>query len=176
MIFFRLFAEFFLIGLFAVGGGMASIPFLQDLSERTGWFSLAQLSDMIAVSEVTPGPIGVNLATYTGYVIEGLPGVIVATAGLVLPSVIIILIVSKILKSFRQSPAVDGAFYGIRPASCALLCTAVLTILRLALFKPDFDWRALALLLLLLPPVMKTKLNPLVFLAISAVAGVIIKL
>ena len=82
MIYLRLFWEFFKTGLFAVGGGLATLPFIYDISDRTGWFTYQQIADMIAVSESTPGPIGVNTATYVGYITGGLPGAIVATLGL----------------------------------------------------------------------------------------------
>ena len=96
MMLLRLFWEFFKIGLFAVGGGMATIPFLYDLSDRTGWFTYTQLADMIAISESTPGPIGVNMATYVGYEMSGVLGSISTTLGFVAPSIIIIVIVSII--------------------------------------------------------------------------------
>ena len=110
MILLRLFFEFFKTGLFAVGGGLATIPFLADLGGRTGWFTPGDLADMIAVSESTPGPIGVNMATYVGFRAAGIPGGIMATLGLVAPSVIIILIISLFLQKFRQNRAVDAVF------------------------------------------------------------------
>ena len=113
MILLRLFWEFFKTGLFAVGGGMATLPFLYDISARTGWFTTGQLADMIAVSESTPGPIGVNMATYVGFTAAGVPGAAVATLGLVTPSVIVILIVARVLAAFRQNKYVDAAFYGL---------------------------------------------------------------
>ena len=94
MIYLRLFFEFCKVGLFSVGGGLATIPFLTDLGERTGWFTSAQLADMIAVSESTPGPMGVNMATYVGFTSGGVLGGIVATLGLIFPSLVIILIIA----------------------------------------------------------------------------------
>ena len=94
MILLQLYWEFFLVGLFSMGGGMATVPFLFDLSERTGWFTSADLITMIAISEATPGPIGVNMATYVGYVSAGVPGSIIAPIGLATPAVVIILPVS----------------------------------------------------------------------------------
>lgn len=117
MMLLRLFWEFFKIGLFAVGGGMATIPFLYDLSDRTGWFTYTQLADMIAISESTPGPIGVNMATYVGYEMSGVLGSISTTLGFVAPSIIIIVIVSIFLQKFRDNRYVESAFYGLRPAS-----------------------------------------------------------
>ena len=103
MIYLQLFYEFFKTGLFAVGGGLATLPFLYDMADRTGWFTRTQLADMLAVSESTPGPIGVNMATYVGYVTRGIPGAIVSTLGLVTPSVIVILMIAAFLKAFRHN-------------------------------------------------------------------------
>ena len=98
MIYIRLFFEFCKVGLFAVGGGLATIPFLSDLGSRTGWFTAGQLADMIAVSESTPGPIGINMATYAGYTAAGVPGGIISTLGLVFPSLVIILIIASFIR------------------------------------------------------------------------------
>ena len=190
MLYIKLFIEFFLTGLFAVGGGMATIPFLEDMSTRTGWFTHAQLADMIAVSESTPGPIGVNMATYVGYLTGGIPGGIVATLGLVTPSCIVILIVAAFLKAFRDSKYVERVFYGIRPASTALIAAAGVSVLMLcivdvdafALSKKIFDLvdpKAIilfALIWIFTNPVKKTKkFHPLVFIAISAIIGLVFK-
>ena len=110
MLYLHLFYEFFKTGLFAVGGGLATLPFLNDMADRTGWFTRAQLADMLAVSESTPGPIGVNMATYVGFTTGGVPGSLIATLGLIAPSIIIILIVANLLKAFRDSKYVSAAF------------------------------------------------------------------
>ncbi len=190
MLYIQLFIEFFLTGLFAVGGGMATIPFLEDISTRTGWFTHAQLADMVAVSESTPGPIGVNMATYVGYLTGGIPGGIIATIGLITPSVIVILIIAAFLKSFRNSKYVERVFYGIRPASTALIAAAGVSVLMLciidvAAFKLSgnffdlIDPKAIILFVViwvLTNLVKKTKkFHPLVFIAISAVAGLVLK-
>ena len=190
MIYIQLFIEFFLTGLFAVGGGMATIPFLEDISTRTGWFTHTQLADMVAVSESTPGPIGVNMATYVGYLTAGIPGSIIATVGLVLPSVIVILIVAAFLKAFRKSKYVDRIFYGIRPASTALIAAAGVSVLMLCIvdvsaFKLSgkifdlVDPKAIilfAIVWIFTNLVEKTKkFYPLVFIFFSAVAGLIFK-
>ena len=133
MMLLRLFWEFFKIGLFAVGGGMATIPFLYDLSDRTGWFTYTQLADMIAISESTPGPIGVNMATYVGYEMSGVLGSISTTLGFVAPSIIIIVIVSIFLQKFRNNRYVESAFYGLRPASSGLIASAALSVAIVAL-------------------------------------------
>ena len=137
ILYLRLFWEFFKTGLFAVGGGMATLPFLYSMSDTTGWFTHAQLADMIAVSESTPGPIGVNMATYMGFSTAGIPGAVIATLGLITPSIIIILIIARVLAAFRQNKYVDAAFYGLRPCSVGLIAAAGLLVVKIALF--DFD-------------------------------------
>jgi chromate transport protein ChrA len=124
MILLQLFWEYFKVGLFAVGGGMATIPFLYDLADKTGWFTHAQLADMLAVSESTPGAIGVNMATYVGYTTAGVPGAVIATLGLTTPSVIVILLVARALRQFRPNRYVEAAFYGLRPTSTAMIASA----------------------------------------------------
>ena len=99
----RLYWEFFKTGLFAVGGGMATLPFLKDIGESTGWYTYSDLMNMLAVSESTPGPIGINMATYVGFTVGGIPGAVIATIGEVTPSIIVILIVAAMLKKFRDS-------------------------------------------------------------------------
>ena len=188
MILLRLFWEFFKTGLFAVGGGMATLPFLYSISEKTGWFTQAQLADMIAVSESTPGPIGVNMASFVGFTTAGIAGSVIATLGLVCPSVIIILLVARVLDKFRKNRFVDAAFYGLRPCSLALIAAAGLLVVKITLFHVDawlesgrllslFNWKALALaaVLLLLTRVVKRtkKWHPVVFILGSAVIGLV---
>ncbi len=184
-----LFFEFFKTGLFAVGGGMATLPFLYDMSARhPDWFTTAQLADMIAVSESTPGPIGMNMATYVGFRTAGVPGGLVATLGLAAPSVIIILIVARVLKQFRENQFVDAAFYGLRPCSVGLIAAAGLLVVKIALFDFDayaasgalgdlFNFKALilaAVLLALTRSVETTKkLHPIFFILGSAAVGVL---
>ena len=183
MLYLRLFWEFFKTGLFAVGGGLATLPFLQDMSDRTGWFTHAQLADMLAVSESTPGPIGVNMSTYVGFTTGGIGGALVATLGLVTPSVIVILIVAAFLKAFRDSKWVSAAFYGLRPASTALVAAAGASVVLIALVNTGasglalFNWKAIALaavLLVLTRWVKYTKnLHPILFILASAIVGVV---
>ena len=135
MIYLQLFFEFFKVGLFSVGGGMATIPFLQDLGARTGWFSPADLADMIAVSESTPGPIGVNMSTYVGFTCAGVPGAIIGVLGLVTPSVFVSLFVAGFLKKLRDTPVEEGVFSGLRPASTALITAAGWSVALIALFR-----------------------------------------
>ncbi len=193
MIYLQLFWEFFKTGLFAIGGGMATIPFLYDMSDKTGWFSHNDLANMIAVSESTPGPIGVNMATYVGFItgmkdgnmLTALLGAVTATLGLVTPSVIVILMVAAVLKSFRSSRLVDNAFYGLRPASTGLIAAAGITVVMSNLFaiaENSFtvNWKGLvlALVLWLLTNVVKQtkKLHPIVFIGFSAVVGILLQM
>ena len=186
----QLFWEFFKTGLFAVGGGMATLPFLYDISNKTGWFTHAQLADMVAVSESTPGPIGVNMASYVGFVTGGVGGAVVATLGLIAPSILIILIIAVFLKAFRDSKYVDGAFYGLRPASTALIASALVTVAKVAFFSSQnfgdltavlhgVEWKAVvlaAVLLLLTRYVPRVKSwHPIVFIGLSAAVGVIFR-
>ena len=184
MIYLRLFYEVFKTGLFAVGGGLATLPFLQEMSASTGWFTTAQLADMIAVSESTPGPIGINMATYVGYTTAGIPGAVIATLGLVAPSIIVILIVAAFLQAFRTNKYVERAFYGLRPASTGLIAAAGISVVGSNLFLGEvlslgsFNWKGLILgvcLWFLTNRVKKTKsLHPIAFIALSAVAGVVL--
>jgi chromate transporter len=198
MIYLQLFWEFFKTGLFAVGGGMATIPFLYDLSDKTGWFSHTDLANMIAVGESTPGPIGVNMATYVGFVTgmkeAGIPtailGAVTATIGLITPSVIVILIIAAILKSFRDNRYVNHAFYGLRPASTGLIAAAGFSVVASTLFFSDvwgignflgaFNWKGIvlaALLWVLTNVVKKTKKwHPIVFIGFSALAGIVFQM
>ena len=198
MIYLQLFFEFFKTGLFAVGGGMATIPFLYDLSDKTGWFTHQDLANMIAVGESTPGPIGVNMATYVGYVTgmsqHGVPGAILgailATLGLIAPSIIIILIIASVLQKFRNNKLVNNAFYGLRPASTGLIAAAGISVVQSALLFPEYftegihlgtiNWIACGLAVVLwifTNKVKKTKgFHPIVFIAFSAVVGIIFQM
>ncbi len=198
MIFLQLFWEFFKTGLFAVGGGMATVPFLYDMGERMGWFTDAQLADMIAVADSTPGPIGVNMATYVGYTsangvfdspLMGILGALVATFSLVLPSVVVVLIVAKVLKAFKDNFYVKSAFYGLRPASTGLITAAGCTVAAIALLNIDLFKETgkfldvlnipaliLAAVLIVLTNVKGIKkLHPVVFIAFSAIVGIVFK-
>ena len=190
MIYLQLFWEFFKTGLFAVGGGMATLPFLRQIGDKTGWYDRGMLADMIAVSESPPGPIGINMATYVGYTVGGVPGGIIATLGEVTPSIIVILIIAAFLKAFRDNRYVERAFYGIRPASTALIAAAGIGVMLLCLVNVSafretgslaalFDLKALLLFAavwVLTNPVKPTaKLHPILFIALSAVAGIVFR-
>ncbi len=188
MIFLQLFAEFFKIGLFSVGGGLATLPFLYELSDKMQWFSYEDIQNMIAVSESTPGPIGVNMATYTGFTTAGPLGSVIATLGLITPSIIVILIIAGFLKRFQQNKFVIGSFNGLRPASTALIASAllgmiVMNLLNLDAFKASkaildlFRWKNILLAVIVFIGTKKfKKWHPAVFLAFGAVYGLIFSL
>ena len=190
-VYLQLFFEFFKAGLFAVGGGMATFPFLKEMGERTGWFTNGDLMNMLAVSESTPGPIGINMATYVGFTVGsrfsggfgGVLGGIIATLGEITPSIIIIIIVASMLRKFRDNVYVDRAFYGLRPASAGLIAAAALGII-VSVMLPTGQIREiflpgliLAVILFVLMNFVKftKKLHPIVFIAASAVIGIIFK-
>ena len=152
MILLQLYYEFFKTGLFAVGGGLATVPFLQALAEKYPWFDTAMLSNMIAVGESTPGPIGVNMATYAGFHATGLLGGLLATLSIVLPQFLIIVTLSKPLSRVRGHRITESVFHMLRPASTALIAyacweTLKSTLLQLpaASFESMFCWQNIAI-------------------------------
>lgn len=183
MEFLLLFWVFFKVGLFTVGGGLAAIPLLQEEVLNRNWLTLTQFADMIAVSESTPGPIGVNVATYVGYSQMGILGSIIATVGLVLPSVIIIILVVKFVLHYRESELVEGIFYGLRPAVTGLILAAatsiaMFTLVDIDLFKDTnslldlFNFKALALFVVFFYATNKWKHHPIFYIAIAGVIGI----
>ena len=182
--FLQLIYEFFKTGLFAIGGGMATVPFLKEIARRYPWFTETELLDMIAVSESTPGPIGVNMATYSGFRAGGLIGALCSTLSLVAPSIIIILIVSRMMRQFQENRLVQDAFYCLRPASAGLIVGAMASIYHQTLFHPGaasllawLNLPALTLFALFFAGVIKfQKLHPIVFIALGAVCGILFNL
>lgn len=187
MIFLRLFIEFFKTGLFAVGGGLATIPFLKDIAHSTGWFDEKLLANMIAVGESTPGPIGVNMGTYVGYTVGhsygGFPfailGGFIATLGLVLPSVLIVLIVARLLAAFKENRFVERSFYAIRPAVTGMIASAALMMIKSGVFTKEgtllraIDIKAAILFVVLLVITNKIKLHPIFYILIAGALGAI---
>ena len=198
MVYIKLFFEFFKTGLFAIGGGMATLPFLKAIGESTGWYTNAELMNMLAVSESTPGPIGINMATYVGFKVAGIPGAIVATIGEITPSIVVIILVAAILNKFKNSKLVGDVFYGLRPTSSGLIGAACVTVVLQVLttisiannyrgiintftIQPDTCVVILPAILLAAVLLVATnwikplkKLHPIVFIAFSAVVGVIV--
>ncbi len=178
----RLFLEFFKTGLFSIGGGLATLPFLFKMAENYGWFTSEQLTNMIAISESTPGPIGVNIATYVGYTVEnlGVIGALSATLSLVLPSLIVILIIAGFLEKFRDNKIVKNVFYGLRPAVIGMLCVSLITIFKSTFFNSEansllemFDITKIFLFAILTFLVFKFKKHPILYIAIGAAAGIV---
>lgn len=186
---FKLYYEFFKVGLFSIGGGLATIPFLQDLGLRTGWFGSADIANMIAISESTPGPIGINMATYTGFSTIskffgaplGVLGGVISTLGLITPAIIVIFIVAKILDAFKDNKYVQSAFYGLRPASIGLIVAAGYGVVKISLINTSaktfvgfFNIKAI-ILAVALYFVQKffPKLHPIFLIAIGALVGIV---
>ena len=180
--------EFFKIGLFSIGGGLATLPFLYRLADKYPWFSAKQIPDMIAVSESTPGPLGINMATYTGFTVEGLLGALISTVGLVLPSLIVIIVIAHFLEKFQESNPVKYAFYGLRPAVAGLIAAAAFQVIKVSVLNIDLfketgrlidiiDIRAfiicVAVLILLNIKKLK-KIHPIVYILCGAVLGILV--
>ncbi len=175
MIYLQLFFEFFRTGLFAVGGGMATVPFLLKISQNTGWFSEQELANMIAVSESTPGPIGVNMSTYAGYSAAGLTGAFISTLSLVLPSLIIIILISAFLKKFHEKAIVRTLFIFLRATATGLLAFALYSVLKLSLFNNGkFSYIGLIFMICftLLVFCFK-KIHPIVWILFGVVVGIV---
>ena len=161
--------EFFKIGLFAVGGGLVTVPFLYDLTEQYNWFTAKELTDMIAVSQSTPGPVGINMATYAGYKAAGVFGSLLATLSLVTPSVIVVYLISKILTKWKDNPNVMRVLGGIRPAVLALILFAGWDIAK----ESIIDWQTAGLLIVLVIAMRFYKKSAIFYIILSAIAGLI---
>ncbi len=187
MIFLQLYWEFFKTGLFTIGGGLATLPFLYEMQAKTGWFTIHDIANMVAVSESTPGPMGVNMATFTGFTIAGIPGALIAVLGLVTPSVIIILIVANILDKFKTNRYVQFAMYGLRAASAALIAIACLRVAQIAFLNRDlysqsgrltdlFNITAIIFGIILYIIYKKTDRHPILYILAAGVVGVVLSL
>ena len=186
MIYIELIIEFFKTGLLAIGGGLATIPFLREIAEKHGWFTERELVDMLAISESTPGPLGVNMATYAGFNTAGILGGVTATLALVLPSVIIVLLVARFLNRYGESVVAAGAFWALRPAVTGLIAGALFFMLMLTLWaETGFTPETVIIYALLTaacfaseytPKLKKIKLHPVVFIAVGAVCGIALNL
>ena len=184
MIYLLLFFEFFKTGLFAVGGGLATLPFLINLTYKYDWFNQSMLADMIAVSESTPGPMGVNISTYAGYSSGGISGGIVATLGLITPSIIIIIVIAKFLEKFKTNKSVESVFECLRPASVGLIGVAAFEVVKIALLNINeylvtnnllglLNIKSCILFVIIFYSIIKYKKHPIVYIGISAVIGII---
>jgi len=184
MLLLNLFWEFFKIGLFAVGGGPATLPYLIDLAEKKPWYTIEQLTNMIAISESTPGPLGLNMSTYAGYHTAGILGGLVSSIGLVVPSLVIIILVAKFLDNFSKNRYVQAAFKGIRPAVTALIAAAVTNLCQVSLFTqvdgkyiPAIGSIIVGIVMFGILQIKKCKkIHPVFWFFIGAVIGIVFKL
>lgn len=181
-----LFFEFMKIGLFNVGGGLSAVPFLYDMARKYTWFKASDIADMIAISESTPGPIGINMATYAGYNACSFTGAVVATMGIVVPNVIIALAVSSVIAKNRDNRFIVSAFDGIRPAVCALVSAACIDILKISVFRWDnfrtlhdlsvlINWKAAIFFAVTLYLIRKFHKHPVLYILLGAVMGLVVK-
>ncbi len=168
MIYLKLFLEFFHIGLFSFGGGYATIPFLYHIADVQNWYTTKQLSDMIAVSSITPGPVGVNVATFAGFKTAGILGAAIATASVILPSFIIVIIISKLLEQFKHNKYVQSVIYTLKPAGCGLLAA-----IGVDMFIDNINLLGMVLLVCLFVASITEKRDPLFYLGVSAVVGLV---
>lgn len=169
-LFIQLFLQFFHVGVFSFGGGYATLPFLYDIAEKYHWYSAKQLTDMLAISSITPGPVGVNVATFAGFATSGILGSLIATIAIILPSYIIVTIVYKVLDKFRTNRNVKGAIRGLKPAGCALLSAVGIKLL----FTSNLHLLGTLILIAFVVASLKKKHDPLFYLGISAILGLII--
>ena len=172
MIYLLLVYEFFKIGLFSFGGGYATIPFLFHISEVYNWYSIQELSQITAVASITPGPVGINAATYAGLKTAGIFGALAATVAEVIPSLILVILISKVLKKFSDNIYVKALIETLKPIGCALLVSVAA-----GLLKPQLgDIKSLILFAVLLLLSYKTKKDPLFYILLSAITGVVLTL
>lgn len=186
MIYIKLFFVFFKIGLFSIGGGLATLPFLQDLVDKYDWLTSQELIDMIAISESTPGPIGINTATFVGFKGAGVLGGITTTLGLVTPSIIIIILIAHYFKRFNEKPLVQGAFLGIRPAVTGLIASVCYEIIKISVLNLEkfsisrnflelFNMKETILFTVILYLIYKYKKHPILYISGAGIAGIVFK-
>ncbi len=168
MIYLKLFLEFFHIGLFSFGGGYATLPFLYHIADVQKWYTTKELTDMIAISSITPGPIGVNVATFAGFKTAGILGALLATTSVILPSFIIVVIISKILEQFKHNKYVRSVIYTLKPAGCGLLAAVAVD-----MFVSSINLPGMILLAALFVASLTEKRDPLFYLGVSAIVGLI---
>lgn len=187
MILVELYFMFFKIGLFSIGGGLATLPFLQELVTKYNWITSEELLNMIAISESTPGPIGINTATFVGNTMAGVLGGIVATLGTITPSIIIIVVIAHYFERFSEKPIVQSAFYGIRPAVTGLIGAAGFEVAKIALFNVKkyvstnnildlIDVKAFLLFSIMLFLIIRYKKHPILYIIAATIIGIVFKL
>ncbi len=181
MIYWTLFWEFLKIGLVAIGGGLATLPFLYSLADKTNWYTAAMLVDMIAISESTPGPIGINMATYVGFTTASILGGIIASLAIIIPGVILMMLIGKAMDTFKNSPVLLKVFYGIRPAVAALIVYAAWEIIKVTMITPtenlwqaQLKYPAIAFFIILFVINKRFKIHPVLLIAAAAFTGAFI--
>lgn len=177
--------EFFKAGLFAIGGGVVTIPFMAEIGANHGWFDAEDVANMIAISDATPGPFGINMATFAGYKAFGIPGSIAAVFSMALPPFIIIILVAKFLDKFGETTVVKRAFKGLRPAVCVMVISAWITIAKVSIinadamagsFSPETLFRPLPMLFFVAIFIgcrLAKKVHPVVWIALGALLGLL---
>ena len=176
-IYFLLFFEFLKVGLFTYGGGYASLPFLYLMADTYNWFSHQELVQLIAISGITPGPIGLNMATFAGYKTLGLLGAFISSFGLILPMIIIASQVFRLYRKFSENEFVKSVMYVLRPTSCALISSVGVKlfynlILNNKLNFSQVDYIGLVLVFVLFILTFKLKRDPIIYMAIAGIFGI----
>jgi chromate transporter len=184
MILISLFYEFFIIGIFAYGGGLAMLPLLQEIAIDRGWLTVTEFTDLIAISQSTPGPIAINLATFIGYNNAGVLGALVSSLAVILPAFILALIIARFLQHFNDHPIVKAVLVGLKAAVIGLILTAVLQVAFVSLytteaaniltFYKNLDYKAILLFFGMFFAVFKYKKHPIVYITIAGILGVVI--
>jgi len=178
MIYLELFWSFFKIGLFSFGGGYAALPLIQDaVVTGKGWLTMAQFTDLLTISQMTPGPIALNASTFVGTQVSGVLGAIVATLGCVTPSCIIVLVLAKLYYKYKNLNAMQNILFGLRPAVVALIATAGVDILFTALgIGASLDFIAIGIFALAFLALRIWKPSPILVISLSGAVGLIIHL
>ena len=179
-----LFATFFKIGLFSIGGGYATLPFLFDIAEHSnGWLTREMIGNMLAIAQFLPGPVGGNLSAYTGFTYAWIPGSYMAAVGLAAPSIVVIILVARILASFKENRIVISLFAGFRPAAAGLLSAAALGAISLSLWNAAapawyelLRWKETLIFAAIFFAVVKFRKHPVVYIIAAGAIGVILKL
>ena len=163
----QLFLQFFHVGLFSFGGGYATLPFLYHIADNFHWYTSKQLTDMLAIASITPGPVGINVATFAGFTTSGILGAIIATTAIILPSFIIVTIVSRMLDKFRTNKYVQSSIKGLKASGCALLTAVGIKLL----FTSNLHLLGTLLVISFIGSSFIKKFDPLLYLGLSALIG-----
>ncbi len=178
-IFFLLFVEYFKIGLFTFGGGYASLPFLYHLSDFYNWFSSAELTQLIAIAGITPGPVGLNMATFSGFKTAGILGALLATSAFVLPMILITTQVFRVLDKFKENKYIKSMLYILRPTSTALILSVGMKLfyssILIDLSFKNVDFMAFFVVLILFLMTFKLSRNPAIYIFSAGILGIIVK-